>query len=216
MLNVHHMKSTEKPGVFVGTMKQLMPFALALVARGAREDHVVGGRVQAGVEALLAVDHPVVAVAARPSSRARSRRCRGSGSVSPKATRVLPVNMPSRNSRLLLLAAEALPHHDRREVADDRRLVLQVVVQAEALRGEVLADDRHRQVRAVAAAVLRRERVAQEAGRVGAPAHLAEQLLPVLARHAAVLEVGARVLAAVVEEADVVVLLLERLDLAPR
>ena len=92
-------------------------------------------------------------------------------------------------------------------------LVLQVVVQPEALAGEVLADHRHPEVRALLAAVLLRERVAVVAGRVGAPARLAQQRLPLLVRQAAAVPVGAGVLAAVVEEADVVVLLLERLDL---
>ena len=55
-------------------------------------------------------------------------------------------------------------------------------------------------------AELLRQRVAQQPGRVGAAAHLGEQLLPLAPRDAAVLEVGAGVLAAVVEEADVVVL----------
>ena len=82
------------------------------------------------------------------------------------------------------------------------------------LRGEVLADDGHAEVRAVLAAVLLRERVAVVAGGVGPAAGLAQQRLPLLVRQAAALPVGAGVLAAVVEEADVVVLLLERLDLA--
>ena len=43
----------------------VMPLRIARLARGAREDEVVGGVVQAGVEALDAVDDPVVAVAAR-------------------------------------------------------------------------------------------------------------------------------------------------------
>ena len=52
---------------------------------------------------------------------------------------------------------------------------------------------------------------------VGALARLGQQRLPLLARQAVVVPVGARVFAAVVEEADVVVLrLLQRLDLAPR
>ena len=51
------------------------------------------------------------------------------------------------------------------------------------------------------------------AGVVGAPLRLAQQRLPLLARQAVAVPVGARVFAAVVEEADVVVLLLERLDL---
>ena len=83
------------------------------------------------------------------------------------------------------------------------------------LRGEVLADDRHAEVGALLAAVLLRERVAVVPGLVGdAAAPRRSSCLPLLVRQPAALPVGARVLAAVVEEADVVVLLLERLDLA--
>ena len=53
MLNVHHMNSTSKPGVSVGTMKRGDAAGVARLARRAREDEVVGGRVQAGVEALV-------------------------------------------------------------------------------------------------------------------------------------------------------------------
>ena len=56
------------------------------------------------------------------------------------------------------------------------------------------------------------ERVAVEPGLVGQPLHPVEQLLPLLVRQALVVPVGARVLATMVEEADVVVLLLERRD----
>ena len=114
----------------------------------------------------------------------------------------------------LLVGAEVAHHEHRREVPDDRALVLQIVVQPEALRREVLADDRHLEVGRVVTAVLRGERVAEPAGRVRAPAHLGQQLLPVLARDAAVLEVGPRVLPPMVEEPDVVVRLLQRPDLA--
>src|SRR6202000_940837 len=57
---------------------------------------------------------------------------------------------------------------------------------------------------------LLRQREAQEAGLVGAAAHLAQQVFPFLARQAAMLEVGARPFAAGVEEALVVVLRLGR------
>ena len=63
------------------------PARLAGLARGAGEDEVVGGEVHPGVEALGAVDHPVAAVAAGASSPGGRRRSRGSGSVSPNATR---------------------------------------------------------------------------------------------------------------------------------
>jgi hypothetical protein len=49
---------------------------------------------------------------------------------------------------------------------------------------------------------------------VGEPARLEEQRLPLFVRQAAALPVSPRVLAPVIEEADVVVHLLERLDLA--
>src|SRR5581483_9038660 len=91
-------------------------------------------------------------------------------------------------------------------------LVLQVVVEAEAFVGEMLADADHVEIGAVASAELLREGVTQVAGTVGPAAHLAEQLLPLLARDAAVVPVGTGVLAPVVEELDV--LLFERLDLS--
>ena len=76
-------------------------------------------------------------------------------------------------------------------------------MQPEALVRQVFPDDRHVDVGAVAAAELRRQAVAQPAGLVGAPAHLAEQVLPLPPRDAAVVPVGARILAALVEVLDV-------------
>jgi len=49
---------------------------------------------------------------------------------------------------------------------------------------------------------------------IGQPPGLAEQLLPLLVREPLVVPIGARILATVIEESDVVVSLLERLDLA--
>jgi hypothetical protein len=73
---------------------------------------------------------------------------------------------------------------------------------------------RHAEVGPVPAAVFLRERVTVVAGRVGPPSGLGEQRLPVAAGQPAAVPVGAGVFPAVVEEPDVVVLLLERLDLA--
>ena len=115
---------------------------------------------------------------------------------------------------LLLLCAEAVQQQRHREVADDRALVLQVVVQAQPLVREMLADDRHREVRAFLAAELLGQAEAQMAGLVGAALHLGEEFFPLVARLAVIVPVGARMLAAMVEEADVVVLALERPDLA--
>ena len=82
------------------------------------------------------------------------------------------------------------------------------------LRSEVLADDRHAEVRAVLAAELLGQRVPVVARGVGESPGLAEQLLPLLVREPFALPIGARILATVIEESDVVVSLLERLDLA--
>src|SRR5262249_31943762 len=84
--------------------------------------------------------------------------------------------------------------------------------QTEPLRGEMLANDRHLEVGRVAAAVFGRQRQAKPACGIRPPPHLGEQLLPLLARHAAAFEICAGPLATMVEEADVVVLSLERLD----
>ena len=102
--------------------------------------------------------------------------------------------------------------HQADVVTDDRVLVLQIVVQPETFRGEVFADHRHAEVGAVLAAVLLRERIAVVAGVVGELTGLREQRFPVFGRQAAAIPVGARVFATMIEEPDVVVRVLERLD----
>ena len=58
---------------------------------------------------------------------------------------------------LLLHLGAVLEHQEEADVvADDRVLGLQITVETEPLGGEVLADDRHPQVRAVPSAVLPR------------------------------------------------------------
>ena len=52
------------------------------------------------------------------------------------------------------------------------------------------------------------------AGGVGAVLRLAQQRFPFMPRQAAIVEIGARPFAAMIEEADVVVGLFQRLDLA--
>ena len=115
---------------------------------------------------------------------------------------------------LLSARAELGEHPHEREIADDGVLVLQVVVQAELLLRQVLADHRQPQLRPVLAAELRRGAKAPMARRIGRAGGLAQQGFPLVARQAARVPIGAGVFAAVVEEADVVVLGLQRLDLS--
>ena len=77
----------------------------------------------------------------------------------------------------------------------------------------MLADDGHAQVAALLAAVLLGPRVPVEAGGIGAAPGLGHQQLPLVVGQPAAVPVGPGVFPAVVEEADVVVFLLEWLDL---
>ncbi len=78
----------------------------------------------------------------------------------------------------------------------------------------MLADHGHPEIGAVLAAVALRDREAQMAGGVGEILGLAQQRFPFMPRQAAIVEIGARPFAAMIEEADVVVGLFQRLDLA--
>src|SRR6516162_4978036 len=77
----------------------------------------------------------------------------------------------------------------------------------------MLADHGHPEIGAILAAIAFRNSVAQVARLVGEVLCLAQQRLPLLPRQATVLEIRARPFAAMIEKADVVVFLLERLDL---
>ena len=136
--------------------------------------------------------------------RARWRRSRGSA----RSARTRAVRSPSKNPGIhwpaLVVGAEVAHHEHVREVADDRALVLQVVVQPKPLAARCSRMIAISRLLASLSAVLLRERRSAasrrrrraRASRRGAP--------PIRGGDAAVLEVGAGVLASMVEEADVV------------
>ena len=113
---------------------------------------------------------------------------------------------------LLFFRSEVAEHQDLGEVSDDRRFVLKVVMQAKSLGREVLADDRHREVSDILAAILFRQSEPKEPSLVGARPHLAQQRFPFVTGQTTMFEIGARPFAAVIEEAVIVVLLLQRND----
>ena len=182
------------------------------LAGGAGHDHVVLGLVNAGVPGLGTVDDPLVAVPIGigfhvGGVRAVLRLGDAEGKSAPTLCDVInPLG-------LLLFSAVQDHQQEAHVVADDGVLGLQIVVQAQALDGQMLADDGHAQVGAFAATVFLGRGVAVVARRVGAPAGFHHERLPFLVGQPAPLPVGAGILAAVVEEADVVVALLQRLDL---
>src|SRR5436305_69328 len=78
----------------------------------------------------------------------------------------------------------------------------------------MLADHGHPEIRAVSAAVSFRDRETQVSCFVGKILHFAKQRFPFVSRQSAIVEIRARPFAAVIEESNVVVGLLDRLDLA--
>ena len=96
--------------------------------------------MHAGVEALGAADHPLIAVAHR-----RGVEKGGVAAVlrlgQPEGHQVGAVKCAVDELGPLGIGSLGQHHQDEREVADDRSLVLQVVVQAQASGGQVLADE---------------------------------------------------------------------------
>jgi len=120
-----------------------------------------------------------------------------------------------RDPFLPLLFVSVLEHQQQSHVvANDRMLGLEIVEQSQSLSGKVLPDDRHTEIGAVLATILFGQGIAVVPGSVGAAPRLAQQRFPLLVGQAAAVPVGACVLAAVIEEAIVVVLMLQRHDLA--
>jgi hypothetical protein len=114
----------------------------------------------------------------------------------------------------LLLGAEVAQHQHLHQIPNDAALVLQIIVQPQAFVREMVADHRHRQVGAVPPAKFRRNGIAVMSRPVGNAAHLRKQSPPVSTREAVIVPIGPRMFAAVVEETDIVVAVLNRLDLA--
>ena len=85
-------------------------------------------------------------------------------------------------------------------------------MKAQSLRREMIADHGHGEVGAVLAAIFLRQGKTQMPRLVGTLAHLAKQFLPVMARQALIIPVGAGMFAAMIEETLIVVLRLKRLD----
>ena len=182
---------------------------VAGLARGAREHQVAVRARHLTVPALHAVDDPVVAVAfgdrVHPGGVAAVARFgQPEGQVHLAGDDALDV-------RLLLRRAVGVEQRHEGKIADDRQLVLQVVVQAQPPGGQMLADGGDHQTadRLTAAGLGQAE--PEMAGRVGAALHFRDQRPPFGARTPVVLPIGAGVLPSMIEKLHVGAF--ERLDL---
>ena len=200
-----------EPGRVSGHHEAGDPCRLSRLTGGAGEHHVMGGDVEAGVEPLGPVDDPLVPVAhgggLQPRGVRAVRRFREAESDAHLAGEHLLAPL------LLCGRARVADHEHAREVADDGRLVLQVVVKSQPSGGQPLPDDGHAQVAAIRAAEVGGQPPAEEPRTIRPAPHLTQQLVPLLPRDPSPLEVSAGPLTAVVEEADVVVLVFQRPDL---
>ena len=166
---------------------------VAVLAGRPGENHDVRGHVHAGRPHLLAANQParlaVLLVGDRRGLHEGGvRAVVGFGQA--KAGPHLAGQQLVAIAGVLGVGGELLEHQDEGVVADDRVFVLQVVVQAQALGGQVLADHRHGQVGAVLAAHLLGPGEAQVTGLVGQLAGLGQQLFPFLLGQAAGVPVG--------------------------
>ena len=187
---------------------------IAVVARGARKRRAVGGDMHTRGPHLFAIDHPAADAVACGAyglrfHMGRIRSVIGFGQTERNA---ILASQRAFDHRLLVIAAVAIEHGHQRKVSDNGVFVLQIVMQAEALGREMLADHRHPEIGAVLAAVMLGDRKTQMSGLVGESLRLTKQVFPFMARQTALVEIGARPFAAMIEETDVVVALLERLD----
>ncbi len=185
------------------------------LALGAGKNHHVGGHVHAGGPHFLAVDAPARNTVAGFAHTDRFHVCGvravlGFGQA--EADRAAAIQHTADELVLLVLSAKVAEHQHLRIVGDDGVFVLKVVVQTQTLGGEMLADHGHGQIGAVLAAKLLGQGKTQVTGLVGALLGFGQQFFPLVARQAAIVIVGACPFTAMVEEALVVVLRLQRND----
>src|ERR1700735_3683232 len=145
MLNVHKYCSIVKPADATGVRKAVMPSASPGLPP-------VRACVHAGVEGLLPVDDPVIAVPRRAGLH--ERRVGAVCGLGDAERETLAAGRPVVDPLGLLRGGAVLDHQQQPDVvADDHVLVLQVAVQSEALGGQVLTDHRHPEVGAIPPAV---------------------------------------------------------------
>src|SRR5579883_2378222 len=135
------------------------PQGIAFLSRSPCEDKVDRRGVEPRVEALGTVDDPVGALAPRVRLHPGGVRAvigfgQAEGDALTPGDRIL-------DERLLLGRAVFPEQMHHGEVADDRAFILKIVVEAQPLMREMLADDGHGEIRAILSAQRLGEREAQ-------------------------------------------------------
>ena len=206
-----HLLDFETGGIRRDEKRRDAQSVSGLTARSG-EDEIVLRFVDPGIPCLLAVDAPLIAV-----PNCMRLHVRGVGTMlrfgDPEREAHPPFEKSFDPLRLLLLRA-VVEHQKKPDVVpDDRVLVLQIVVEPEPLGRQVLANHGHAEIGAVLTSVFLGIRIPIVARRIRDASRLGQQRLPPFVGQTTPVPIGACVLAAMVEEPDVVVPGLERLDL---
>ena len=171
------------------------------LAGSAREDEIGVGAGNLAVPSLAAVDHPHVAIA--HACRLEPRSVAAVAGFREAERQMLRSGDDALDIGLLLCGSVVGQRRDDREIADDRGFILQIVVQAEALRRQMFADGGDCQIGGGRAAAGFRQAVAKMTCLVGPALHFRDQRPPFSARAAVLIPVGPRMFAPVVEKLHV-------------
>ncbi len=172
--------------------------------------------MQPGIPHLFAIDEPAI----NTVTRLRHRAGLHPGCIRAMIRFGKPKSHPVRTRQhaadkflLLFRCPEIAKHQDLWKIPDDGTFILQIIVKPQTLGRQVLTNNRHIQVAAVRPAKLLWQCIAQVPRRISAPTHLTQQLLPIFARKPLIVPVRPRMFTPMVEKANIVVLVLKRLDL---
>jgi hypothetical protein len=191
------------------------PARFAIFARCPRKGHHMAGGVDARDPHLIAINPVARNAAAHLGHRDRIHmRCIAAMMFFGQAK--APPHLALKHWRdeigLLLGRTKIAEHQHLHEIADDARFVLQIIVQPQSPVREVMADRGHGEVRPILAAKFLRDGKAVMPRFIRHTTHLTQQRPPDLIGQSLAIPISPRILTAMIEEADIVVTRLNRLD----
>src|SRR5690348_7049287 len=160
------------------------------------------GDVHAGRPHLLSVNDPALNVVARSPRRSRLHigGIRAMVWFSQAEGDAILSGDRAVDHGLLILAAVAVEHGHDWKIADDRMLVLQIVVPAQTFGFKMLADHGHPELGTIVPAIAPGQGKAQMPGGIGEVLGPAQQRFPFASRQSAALVVRTGPLTAMIEE----------------
>ena len=186
--------------------------AVPRLTRSPRHHHVIGCFVNARVPGLLPVDDPIITATDR--ARFHPSRIGSMLGLSDPKSETFSAQRQVIDPLFFLCLGPIFEHQQKPNIiAHDGVFVLEIVVQPKALARQVLTNDGHSQVRPVAPPVGLGEWISIMTRGIGPPSRFRQEGFPLFIGKTPSIPVGPRILTPVIKEANIVVLLLKRLDL---